>query len=284
MEALLPILRTLLPFLYAALVWLYGGIFFRKAATSRNILNVFPVLVATIVTHAVYIGVYTMATGHCLLTTIFELSSLIAFTVITVFSFAESRFAREASGTGFLVALVAFCFQLISSLFIGSTHESALPAIMSDPIFNVHVTTSVFGYAALTLASIYGTLYLLLFRAIKLNKFGPVFENLPNLERLERAGFRTTFIGFIFLTISILFGALLVRAYPPATDLGHWILDPKVLATLLVWLVFGATLLARRVAKVEGRQLVLLWMSGFALTIISMTIVNAFVTEFHSFL
>jgi hypothetical protein len=34
----------------------------------------------------------------------------------------------------------------------------------------------------------------------------------------------------------------------------------------------------------EGRRLVLFWMSGFALTIVSMTIVNWIGTSFHSFL
>jgi hypothetical protein len=44
------------------------------------------------------------------------------------------------------------------------------------------------------------------------------------------------------------------------------------------------TLLIRKFAHVEGRKLVLFWMSGFALTVISMTIVNAVATNFHSFL
>jgi ABC-type transport system involved in cytochrome c biogenesis permease subunit len=77
---------------------------------------------------------------------------------------------------------------------------------------------------------------------------------------------------------------VLIGRYPPADSLPHVLLDPKILMTLLVWLVFGFTLLVRQVIKLEGRRLVLFWMSGFALTIVSMTLVNAFGTQFHSFM
>jgi len=63
-----------------------------------------------------------------------------------------------------------------------------------------------------------------------------------------------------------------------------YLLDPKTIATVLTWLVFGTTLFIRRIAKVEGKKLVLFWMSGFALTLVSMTIINAFGTEYHNFL
>jgi hypothetical protein len=39
------------------------------------------------------------------------------------------------------------------------------------------------------------------------------------------------------------------------------------------------TLLARRVIRLEGKRLVVLWMSGFVLTIISMGLINAFGTK-----
>ncbi len=285
MELFLQILNTVLPFLYAALVWVFAELFFRAGSSERpnKVKRWLPLVFATLTLHALYIGGYTINTGHCLLATIWELSSLIAFTLLSIYAFVELRVTREASGTGFLVTLVAFIFQTASSLFIStvSTLEGAL--ILKDPIFNVHVTTAVFGYAALTLASIYGALYLLLFRAITRNQFGAVYQHLPSLERLERYGIRSTSIGFVFLTISIALGWVLMQHYPISPSVGGFILDPKILATLLVWAVFGITLVVRKIARVEGRKLVLFWMSGFALTVISMTIVNALGTTFHNF-
>ena len=233
--------------------------------------------------HAMYIGAYTVVNHHELVATIFELSSLIAFTLLAVYVFAELRHSRETSGTGFFVTVVAFVLQLVSSINISGEPVPEVRTILRDPIFNAHVTTSVFGYAALILAAIYGGLYLMLYRAIRHNEFGAIFEHVPSLERLERYGLRATAFGFLFLSVSIVLGGMLLHRFPPSTGTTELLFDPKVLVTVLVWLVFGITLLVRKFAHVEGRKLVLFWMSGFALTIVSMTVVNAIGTHFHSF-
>ena len=123
----------------------------------------------------------------------------------------------------------------------------------------------------------------MLYRAIRHNEFGAIFEHVPSLERLERYGLRATAFGFLFLSVSIVLGGMLLHRFPPSTGTTELLFDPKVLVTVLVWLVFGITLLVRKFAHVEGRKLVLFWMSGFALTIVSMTVVNAIGTHFHSF-
>jgi ABC-type uncharacterized transport system permease subunit len=119
---------------------------------------------------------------------------------------------------------------------------------------------------------------------MKKNTFGAIFQELPSLGRLERYGIRASAAGFIFLSISIIFGALLINKSIPLSEGTNYLLDPKTIATILTWLVFGTTLVIRRMAKVEGRKLVIFWMSGFALTLVSMTIINAFGTQYHNFL
>ncbi len=281
MTQILAAFRILLPLLYATLVAVLGDIFFRPGAATARLRRARPLVFFVLSLHAVYIGLHTIHEGHCLLASIFELCSLIAFTLLAIYFFVEMRITSEASGTGFLVAVVAFLFQTASSLFIQSTSSIEHSAILKNPLFNIHVTSAIFGYAALSLSMIYGTLYLWLFRAMQRNSFGPVFDHLPSLERLERYGIRTTAVGFVFLSISIVIGAMLLGG---SSGIYGTLFDPKVLTTFLVWLIFGATLVIRRVARIEGRKLVLFWMYGFAVTIISMTIVNVFVTSFHSFL
>ena len=180
--------------------------------------------------------------------------------------------------------LVAFLFQFVSAIGIGQKTPATLNPIFLDPIFNIHVTSSVFGYAALTLSTIYGSLYLLLYRAMRTNKFGPIFNELPSLSYLERYGLRALLAGFIFLSISIIFGFLLINQHFSSTEASQFVTDPKTIATILVWLIFGLTLVLRQGMHIQGRKLVIFWMSGYALTLISMTIVNAFVTEYHRFL
>lgn len=271
-------IQAILPFLYGILLIGFANIFIHPGSNRRWI---FPAVLFILILHGAYIGLYTVTTGHCLLTTSYELFSLIAFTLLVIYTIVEIRPAEIAAGTGAMVVLVTFLFQFISSL---ATHYEAQNPIFKDPYFNIHVTSAVFGYAALTLATIYGSLYLLLYRAMQRNTFGSVFQELPSLARLERFGIRSSAAGFVFLSISILFGVLLINKSLPLLQGGSYLLDPKTIATILTWLVFGTTLVIRRVAKIEGRKLVIFWMSGFALTLVSMTIINAFGTDYHNFL
>ena len=284
MDALVTTLQIVLPAVYALLVFYFGRAFFRTQNTAEPRMKyAVPATYVVLALHAAYIGAYTVVNHHELVATIFELSSLIAFTLLAVYVFAELRPARETSGTGFFVTAVAFVLQLVSSITISGEPVPEVHTILLDPIFNAHVTTSVFGYAALMLAAIYGGLYLMLYHAIRRNEYGAIFEHVPSLERLERYGLRATAFGFLFLSVSIILGGMLLHRFPPVAGATHLLLDPKVLVTVLVWLVFGITLLVRKFAHVEGRKLVLFWMSGFALTIVSMTVINAIGTHFHSF-
>jgi ABC-type uncharacterized transport system permease subunit len=284
MEILATLLRIVLPIAYGGLAFYFARTFFRATNQSERLKHAVPAAYALLAIHAIYIGAYTAANHHDLVATVYELFSLLAFTLFAVYVFAELRASHETSGTGFFVTAVCFLLQLVSSITISGESLQETKSILRDPIFNLHVTTSVFGYAALMLAAIYGGLYLLLYRAIRNNEFGAVFEHIPSLERLERYGLRATAFGFIFLTLSIVLGALLYSRLPLTVSTSQFLVDPKVLMTLLVWLLFGVTLLVRKVMHIEGRRLVLFWMSGFALTVVSMTIINWIGTSFHSFL
>ncbi len=267
--------------LYGLLV-LCGALFFTKKELFSS--TMYWLTVVTGIFHAFFIGTYTITTGHCLLTTAPEIFSLVAFTLLTTYLIVEVRPDTRFGATGLLVICVSFLFQLASSIGLWSQGASEPNPIFLAPSFNIHVAASVFGYAALTLSTIYGSLYLLLFRLIKKNNYGSLFNEVPSLSRLERYGVRALLVGFIFLSISILFGFLLIEKNFTASEASQYFTDPKTIATLLIWLVFGITLLLRKFARIEGRKLVLFWMSGYALTLLSMTVINSFVTEYHRFL
>ncbi|HEY3876413.1 MAG TPA: cytochrome c biogenesis protein CcsA [Candidatus Kapabacteria bacterium] len=281
MDVLVAVLRIILPLAYGGLAFYFARTFFRTLDQAHRLRHALSGAYFVLALHTVYIGAYTAHYRHELVATVFELSSLIAFTLLAVYVFAELRTSRETSGTGFFVTAIAFLLQLLSSIANETPPETK--AILHDPIFNLHVTTSVFGYAALMLAAIYGGLYLLLFRSIRRNEFGAIFEHIPSLDRLERYGLRASAFGFVFLTLSIVLGAMLYSRIPLNVTAVAFLFDPKVVMTVLVWIVFGATLLVRRAMRMEGRRLVLFWMSGFALTVISMTVINWIGTSFHSF-
>ncbi len=275
------ILQTILLLLYGLLFGCGMTMFFKQLVSHKAL---FILTVSTAVVHAIYIGTYTLTMGHCLLTTASEIFSLIAFTMLVTYIIVEARPDNTTVGTGIMIMAVAFLFQLISSIAINRDTSSSINPIFLDPSFNIHVASIVFGYAALTLSTIYGSLYLILYRTMQKNRFGKLFNELPSLSKLERYGLRALLVGFIFLSISIVFGIVLLHNNFSIEETRSYLKDPKTIATLLVWFVFGLTLILRRIMKVEGRKLVIIWMSGYILTLLSMTIVNAFGTEYHNFL
>lgn len=275
------IIQILLPLLYGSLVVCGLLSFFRNAVTEKLL---YRLTIGVALIHAVYIGTYTVQHGHCLLTTASEIFSLIAFTLMTTYIIVELRPVGSKAGTGLMVMIVAFLFQLFSSLVTRGVNVASINPIFLDPTFNIHVATIVFGYAALTLSTIYGSLYLLLYRAMKRNQFGAIFQQLPSLSRLEKYGVRSLLAGFVFLSISIVFGLILIRRSFSPIDAQQYLTDPKTIATLLIWFVFGITLLLHKLMHIEGRKIVVIWMAGYALTLVSSTIINAFGTEYHHFL
>jgi ABC-type uncharacterized transport system permease subunit len=281
MDALVGIFQPILPILYGLLLFGFANVFFRQSVKRKWL---FPLVILTLLSDAIYIGSYTKAAGHCLYTNFYELFALIAFVLLLIYAMVEVRREHFSVGTGLMVVLVGFVFQLVSSLNTTIDIPGARNELFGSPMFNVHIITVVFGYAALTLATIYGSLYLLLYRAMRKNSFGSFFHEIPSLDKLEKFGVRASGIGFGFLTVSIVAGSLLVRKLVPGASAINYFLDPKTLATILIWAVFGSTLLLHRLKRLEGKRIVIFWMSGFALVLISMTVINSFVTEFHNFL
>src|SRR5258706_4949351 len=81
-------IQIVLPFLYGTLLFGFLRVFVRP---GRKRLWLFPVVLIALFLHALYIGLYTILAGHCLLTTSHELFSLIAFTLLTTYVIVELR-------------------------------------------------------------------------------------------------------------------------------------------------------------------------------------------------
>ena len=120
---------------------------------------------------------------------------------------------------------------------------------------------------------------MILYKDIKLNKFGLIFNRLPNLEVLERLSLYSAVIGFIALTIAIIIGIIwLPVAFPKFSYL-----DPKLIGSTLVWLLYAIGITSKYLGNWRGKRLVLLSITGFVVAIISTILSNFIAQSFHSF-
>jgi ABC-type transport system involved in cytochrome c biogenesis permease subunit len=273
MGFIVKILEIVLPFLYFGTVWTYAKSFFRGSKTADALKS--PFLGLTILIHTIYILARTIEFHHPPITSVFEIFSLIAYTVTLSYLYIEIR--TKDRTTGYFILTLPFFFQLISSIFIKERQD--VPYMLENNLLGVHVSSALLGITAITISAVYGFLYLMLYHDIKSSQFGVIYKRLPNLEALERMSFTSTIFGFILLTIAIIVGLI----WLPASVPNFSYTDPKLFGTLAIWLIYAAGFGARTIASWHGRKVIVLSMIGFALAMFSMTVINVVFSSFHRF-
>src|SRR5207245_1119182 len=115
-------------------------------------------------------------------------------------------------------------------------------AVLQSPWFGVHVSSLLFAYASFALAGVIGITYVLLFKEIKAKHLGFFYARLPSLQVLDGMNQRAIIIGWIFLTVGIVFGAVWTAqaqgssgAADPRVQAMH-LADPKIFVALVCWL------------------------------------------------
>jgi len=106
-----------------------------------------------------------------------------------------------------------------------------------------------------------------------------LYENLPSLEALEHLSVQAAIVGFLFLTISMLIGIV----WLPRLVENYSYYDPKLVSTVLVWLLYAGVLLAHYLLDIDGRRIIRISLGGFVFALLSMTVVNMFLSDFHRF-
>ncbi len=131
-----------------------------------------------------------------------------------------------------------------------------------------HIAALLAAYAALGFSLLASILYLLQERRLKA-KVTPERDSwwvpldwLPPLDTLERIAHAMLLFGFPCMTVGLIIGAVLVQETPLGAA---YFLDPKVLASFLMWVVYVLLLFIRRTAGLRGRKAA--YLSGAVLVV-----------------
>jgi ABC-type transport system involved in cytochrome c biogenesis permease subunit len=180
---------------------------------------------------------------------------------------------REGSTGPFLIPL-AILFLVASTIFKGNA--GPLDPRLLGPVFAMHVTMAILGYAALTLAFILALLYLKQVRQLHRRKLGVLFLRLPALDVLSHLHHTSVAIGISALTLASCLGLVWAKKNWGT----YW--DPKVLFTFLVIGIYLLTVFPSA-SRLRGKKLMFVSIAGFALLMFSYSIVNLFITQEHVF-
>src|SRR5213075_1958830 len=224
--------------LYAGAFVAYAWHFARRDPASGRAATT--LLVAAALTHTFVIGMQTMEAGNVPIAGATSAISTFVWLLALAYLYTELTTDERAMGVFILPLLVAL--QAIPAVRPGVEDRAA---VLQGPLFGVHVSSLLFAYASFALACVIGITYVLLFKEIKGKHLGFFYARLPSLQVLDRMNQRAIVIGWVFLTIGIVVGAIWAaqaqggyQAGDPRVQAMH-LQDPKIFVALVCWFIYS---------------------------------------------
>jgi ABC-type uncharacterized transport system permease subunit len=277
-QPVLQLLNVLLPLGYLLAVILYTSLYVTDATWSSRIAPRFAQGLA--VTHGAYLVLAGLTFEHVPVASMWEGMTFVAFALTVVYVGLEWRLGIRT--TGVFLLMPALVFQILSSAFV--THTREVEEILRSSWFGVHVTSALIGFAGLSIAAVYGALYVLLYHSLKGSKVGLVFRRLPSLEVLGRLNWNAMVVGWLSLTLAILIGIVWVAGLQSRGEItGNFLADPKFLSTVAIWALYGLCLSGRLVFRWPSRRLATISLVSFVLMLCSTMVITFFMESFHRF-
>jgi len=182
-----------------------------------------------------------------------EVESLLGFAVAAVF-FVDS-WLYDAISLGIFVLPITFFAVFVPSL--GPDRYAGEGRGVRISWLVAHIAALLAAYVALGFSLLASVLYLLQERRLK-SKRKPGEDSwwlpldwLPPLDTLERIAHSTLEFGFPCMTVGLVIGSVLAQETPLGAA---YFLDPKVIASFILWAVYVALLFVRRTAGLRGRR------------------------------
>jgi len=124
----------------------------------------------------------------------------------------------------------------------------------------VHIGSIILGYTGFFLTFVAAVMYLMQEKQLKSRIPRAVYYRLPSLELCDELYYRSLLFGLPLLTVGILTGFI----WASRTWNGPWEFDPKILASLLTWLIYLVLFSTRVSGSWRGRRAAYVAIFGFA--------------------
>jgi ABC-type uncharacterized transport system permease subunit len=219
--------------------------------------------------HAAYLGMVlhfvslteaVVAAGQLTLASVHNSESLLAFLIMVVFMIVYLVYKTTSPG------IVVFPLVFLLT-FVAATGQQplVLTPVAAKGWLAAHILMIFTGYAALFLSFGASLLYLLQERALKLKSSTRMFSRLPALQVIDDIGYRSLMLGFPFMTLGLVLGSVVAESTYGRVDF----LDPKILLSVLMWVVYLIMVYMRLSAGWRGRRAALLASMAFATAIVA---------------
>jgi len=159
------------------------------------------------------------------------------------------------------------------------TSEAILPQNLQGWLATAHLAFAIVGEILFVLASCAAAMFIIQSSLLKSKKMGSMSRLLPPLNDLDGINHKCLLLGFPFLTVGIIGGAI----YAAFVWEHLWPADPKVVWSFAAWVVYGFLLHQRLVIGWKGFRMATLSCAVFVLFLISALIIRFYLPTIHSF-
>ncbi len=270
-------LTVVLPMAYLVSTVFFGMAFAGErqpaVGTARKL-----IFLVALALHAALFGFEALAADAFPVVGTWRMVSATALVVALLFGILTLRTPQHTAGA-IVMALVTVLVTLASA-FGPLDVTSLLPTEpRSSPLLILHAATSVLAASALILSGVYGALYIVLYRKMRAHSFGPLFQQLPDLELLTRTTRKAAFAGFLCMTLGLNLGIWAAHKDKVA---GFGYTDPAVLLTMGIWIHFGLIAFSRWIPGITARRASFAAVAGLAALSLTVLIALAPGLTFHS--
>jgi cytochrome c-type biogenesis protein CcsB len=213
--------------------------------------------------HTVALIVLAVETGRPPLATFAEAVSVAIWVIVLLEMWVERHYRVPALG--------AFVLPIVVVLGLKSAVAQAPAFQQMEPVFRnawiwIHIALALVGIAAFVLNFAGAIMYLLQEHQLKARRPGAFYYRLPSLETLDRLSYRALALGFPFLTVGLVLGALWA-----GTAWGSlFTFDPLALLSFVAWAIYAAILAGRAAAGWHGRRAAWYAIAGFAALVLTL--------------
>src|SRR6202035_1975772 len=184
--------------------------------------------------------------GHMVWASVHNGESLLAFFSMTFFMIIYATYQTTSPG----VVVFPIVFFLT---FVAAVDEQ--PVLLTSFVQHkgwlvAHIILIFTGYAALVLSFGASLLYLLQERRLKAKNPSSLISFLPALDVIDQIGYRSLLLGFPFMTLRLITGSIVAMATYGRVDFA----DPKILLSILMWVVYMIMVFTRWNSGWRGRR------------------------------
>ena len=224
------------------------------------------------VLHTAALVIRGIGAGRLPLTNQYEFATSFAWGLCLVSLVFVLKYRFQVLGA--FAAPVIFLIIGYAAMQSRDVHE-LMPALRSNWL-GFHVSTAIIAYGAFGVSFVLGIIFLM---REGMKDQGFLDRHVPSREKLDLIGYRSVSLGLLFLTFTILTGAIWAeRAWG-----SYWSWDPKETWSLITWLIYAIYLHLRLRRGWRGRAAAIFAIVGFIAVLFTYVGVNTFLPGVHSY-